>query len=345
MQNNEKSAARPARHREKLLTMVKLLVLLTVVGFVVQAFRERELGLAAVYAHLRTSLTGEHAALLLLVALLTPVNWAFEALKWRDLARKVQPLGFGEAFRGVLAGLSLGFATPANLGDYAGRIGALKTAASGPDRRLETLGGLVVGNAMQFYAALLAGTLAFGYFLVTVLPAPAVGHGALLAALAATLAFGLWVAARRRSVPTLFGRVAWLRPLGRYVQVVGAYSAADLTRVFGWALLRHGVFTGQFLLVLVAFGIRLPLADALCGVSLVFFAKTVVPAFHFLSDLGVREFSALYVFGFWNVGPNAVVSATLALWLVNILLPALVGLGYLFQLRLAARPAQPVETE
>lgn len=337
MQNNDKYPARRGRRREKLLMVVKLLVLLAVVGFVVQAFRERELGLLAVQAHLQKSLTNDNAALLLLVACLTPVNWALEALKWRDLAHKVQPLGFGEAFRGVLAGLSLGFATPANLGDYAGRIGALKTAPSGPDRRFETLGGLVVGNAMQFYVALLAGTPAFAYFLAAVLPAPTSAHAVLLVALAVLLAFGLWVAARRRSVPALFGRLVWLRPLSRYVRVVGEYSAAELTRVFGWALLRHAVFTGQFLLVLVVFGIHLPLADALCGVSLVFFAKTVVPAFHFLSDLGVREFSALYFFGFWNIGPDAVVSATLALWLVNILIPAAVGTGYLLRLRFAPR--------
>ena len=345
MQNNEKSAARPAWLREKLLTALRLLVLLTVVGFVVQAFRERELGLASVYAHFRHSLTAPHAMLLAAVALLTPFNWALEALKWRELAQKIQPIGFGEAFRSVLAGLSLGFATPANLGDYAGRIGALKTAAAGPDRRLETLGGLVVGNAMQFYVALLAGTLAYAYFLAAVMPSPTAAHGLLLVMLVTTLAFGLWVAARRQVVPRLFERVRWLRPFGKYVGVVGQYSAGELGRVFGWAMLRHGVFTGQFLLMLVVFGIRLPVADALCGVTLVFFAKTVIPAFHFLSDLGVREFSALYVFGFWNIGPEAVVSATLALWLVNILLPAVVGTGYLLRLRFVPRIVQPAETE
>jgi len=345
MQINEKTPARPARSREKLLAGLRLLVLLTVVGFVVQAFREQELGLAAVYDYFRQSLTAPHAALLAGVALLTPLNWALEALKWRELARKIQPIDFGEAFRGVLAGLSLGFATPANLGDYAGRIGALKTAASGPDRRLETLGGLVVGNAMQFYVALLAGTLAYAYAPGAVVPAPTAAHGMLLVVLALTLAFGGWVAAQRRVVPRLFDRLRWLRPFGKYVRVVGQYSAGELGRVFGWAVLRHGVFTGQFLLMLVVFGIRLPLADALCGVTLVFFAKTVIPAFHFLSDLGVREFSALYVFGFWQVGPEAVVSATLALWLVNILLPAVVGTGYLIRLRFVPRLVQPAESE
>lgn len=350
MQNNEKTAARPARLREKLLTGLRLLVLVAVVWFVVQAFRERELGLTAVYAHLQKSLTLANTALLALVALFTPVNWTLEALKWRDLARKIQPIGFGAALQGVLAGLSLGFATPANLGDYAGRIGALKTAADGPDRRLEALGGLVVGNAMQFYVALLAGTGAYAYFLRFVFPQPSAVHWLLLALLTATLGFGLWVARRRRSVPRLFDRFAWLRPFARYVRVVGQYSPAELARVFGWAVLRHAVFTGQFLLMLLIFNIRLPAADALCGVSLVFFAKTVVPAFHFLSDLGVREFTALYFFSFWKIGPEAVVSATLVLWFVNILLPALVGMGCVIRLRFTPgvatpRLAQPAETE
>ncbi len=341
MQDNGKIPGLTAHRREKLFAALRLLILIAVVWFVVQAFRERQTGLAEIVRYARQSLTAAHAGMLVLVAVLTPLNWSLEALKWRELAAKIQPVTFGDAFRGVLAGLSLGFATPANLGDFAGRLGSLKS-----DRRLENLGALAVGNAMQFYVSLLGGTLAYGYFLAKILPQPTAGHWLVLGLLLVTLGFGLWVAARRRTVPALFESRRWLQRFGQYVRVVAEYSPGELGRVLGWAALRYAVFTGQFMLVLPVFGIDLPLADALCGVTLVFFAKTAIPAFHFLSDLGVREFTALYFFSFWHVAPEAVVSATLTLWLINILLPAAVGTGWLLRVRFhAPTAAKPVRTE
>jgi cation transporter-like permease len=341
MQNNGKNPWLTATRREKLLAGLRLLVLLSVVGFVVQALRQHQTGFADILVYARRSLTAAHAALLAGVLLLTPLNWALEALKWRQLAAKIQAVSFPDAFRGVLAGLALGFATPANLGDYAGRLYALKT-----DRRFENLGAVVLGNGMQFYVSLLGGTVAYAFFLRKFNPQPAAVHATLLVLLVLTLLFGVWVVVRRRSLTGLFDRYRWLQPVGRYVAVVGRYSPAELGRVFGWAVLRYGVFTGQFLGVLVVFGIDLPPADAACGVALVFFAKTVIPAFHFLSDLGVREFTALYFFSFYAVAPAAVVSATLSLWTINILLPVLVGAGWLVQRRFWTRPnPQPVQPE
>ncbi|MES2732218.1 MAG: UPF0104 family protein, partial [Bacteroidota bacterium] len=56
--------------------------------------------------------------------------------------------------------------------------------------------------------------------------------------------------------------------------------------------------------------------------------------FHFLSDLGVREFSALYIFEFYHASLSAVLAATLSLWLLNILLPALSGSALVWRLKI-----------
>jgi hypothetical protein len=78
------------------------------------------------------------------------------------------------------------------------------------------------------------------------------------------------------------------------------------------------------------------LGGAYLGVALVFFAKSAVPSVT-LGDLGVRESAAVFFLGFYGVAEAAAFNASLGLFAVNILLPALAGLALLP--RLAAVPA------
>lgn len=336
MQNNEKKPAFPARNREILLFLFRLLTLVLVLWFVVQALRQRQTGLLEIAQHLRRSLQPASLGWLALTVALIPLNWSLEALKWRGLARKIQPVCFRDALEGVLAGLSFGFATPANLGDYAGRLLNLNS-----DRRLENLGAALLGNGAQYFVTLLGGTMGYAYFQATHAGTLHPGHRLLLGAMVLALGFGLWVGLRREAALNRLARYRWLAPVSRSLWVIGRYRAGELAHLMGWATLRYLVFSLQFLLVLHGFGIRLSLAELLSTVALVFFAKTVLPSFHFLSDLGIREFTALYFFSFFAVQPAAVVSATLTLWVLNILGPVMVGTVFL--LRLKRRVTTPVE--
>ncbi|MBC7892981.1 MAG: flippase-like domain-containing protein [Sphingobacteriaceae bacterium] len=335
MQNNEKKPAFPARNREIILFFLRLLTLVLLSWFVVQALRQRHTGLLEIARHLGSSLRPETLGWLLLTLLLTPLNWSLEALKWRDLARKIQPVRFRDALEGVLAGLSFGFATPANLGDYAGRLLNLNT-----NRRLENLGAALLGNGAQYLVTLLGGTLGYAYFQAAHVATLHPGHRLLLGVMVLSLGFGMWVGLRRETALNWLARCRWLAPVSRSLRVIGQYRAGELARVLCWASLRYAVFSLQFLLILYVFGVRLHLPDLLSSVALVFFAKTVLPSFHFLSDLGIREFTALYCFSFFPVEPAAIISATLTLWVINILVPVLVGTVFL--LRLKRRPSPPV---
>ncbi len=328
MQNNEKKPAFPTRNREILWFLFRLLTLGLVVWFVVQALRQRHTGLLEIAHHLRRSLQPASVVWLALTVALIPLNWSLEALKWRDLVRKIQPLRFREAMTGVLAGLSLGFATPANLGDYAGRLLNLNS-----NRRLENIGAALLGNGAQYFVTLLGGTLGYAYFQAIHAAALHPGHRVLLGAMGLAIGFGCWLGLRRGVAVDGLARHRWLAPLSRSLRVIGQYRAGDLARLLGWASLRYAVFSLQFLLVLHVFDVRLPLPDLLSSVALVFFAKTILPSFHFLSDLGIREFTALYFFSFFPVEPAAVVSATLTLWVLNILVPVLVGTVFLLRLK------------
>lgn len=271
----------------------------------------------------------------LLLVLLTPVNWGFEALKWQVLVRRVERVSFRDAYRGVLAGLALGMAIPTGIGDTVGRVLSLQTK-----RRADSVGAALVSGGMQFYVAIVMGAAAWTIHLMRV-PERDTPTGR-------SLAVGLWMLTGLGVVLTLFRQslVGWsarwgfARRFAHYWAVAGQYTGAEMGAAFGAATLRYLTFSAQFLIVLHLYGLSLSPADLLAGVALVFLVKTITPAFNWLSDLGVREAAALWVFGPYDLPAPVLVASTLTLWVVNILAPVLVGVVSVWHLRLTGtRPA------
>ena len=298
-------------------------------GYLYFTLQQKEQGLQKVLVLLRQNLSFNHFLELGLVILLTPLNWTCEALKWQTLAQKIEVVSFPKALGGVLMGLTMGFFLPNNVGDAAGRVWSL-----GRLSRNAGVGAALLSNGLQFYVSLLFGTLAWAVLLSQQVDLQTVFNQILLLLLSATLLLGIWLLLKRQSAERYLVRFGWFRWLELYVRVIATYTPCELRQAFGWAVLRYAIFSLQFWLLLQLFGISLPFFEALTGIFLVFFAKTLIPALNFLGDLGIREASSLYFFGFFAVEPARIVATTLTLWLVNIFIPVVVGFLWLMRRRM-----------
>jgi hypothetical protein len=266
-----------------------------------------------------------------LVALgLVPLNWGLEAWKWQRLARHLDPRhSFRRSLRAVLLGLTLGFATPNRVGDYAARILTLPGR-----RRLEAVGAVFLGRYAQLVATVLAGGAGLLYFALRFYLAgyPSAQAGVLVAGtLGAALALLPFYRAR-----LLLAALALVRPLRRfrrYLAVMPTYTSHELHAVLALSGARYAVFCGQFLLLLYAYGVRGPLGPALAAVAGTFLFKSLVPSLNALADVGVRELTATHLFGLLGQPALPVLSASLSLWVLNIALPSALGLLLLPGLR------------
>lgn len=322
MQNNLNNVA----FRQFSLFLLKWIAPILILWLVVRSLQEKQQDLGQVVTLLQQAFTGKNGGWLILTLLLTAVNWSIEALKWQALARKLEPMPFGTALKGVLAGQSLGFVSQANLGDMAGKMGYLSAR-----NRLDSIGAFLLGSTIQFLVTLFAGTLAYTAFLVRI--SAGWGHWAVLTALWIACLITFWLLTLRGRAAPLLERVSWLASSARFFRILETYSRKDVAYVTTLASLRFLTYSLQFLLVLYGFEVGLPVADQLTVVWLLFLTKSIIPAFSFLSDLGIRTFSTVYFFGFYDVNPALVTSASLTVWLVNILIPVLVGIVFVVQLR------------
>ena len=186
-----------------------------------------------------------------------------------------------------------------------------------------------------------AGRSALKFFLYTFL-----GSLALLAGF-----IGLYVAAD----PHTFDMVALTEQMplagsslggGLVLAALGVYGlfsgfVVQRTREIG-VRVALGADTRRVLWLVLGKGLRLALVGAALGVALTFFAKSAVPPVT-LGDLGVRESAAVFFLGAWGVPAAAALDASLALFAVNLALPALGGLPLLARARVARREAATPE--
>ncbi|MBC8155324.1 MAG: flippase-like domain-containing protein [Bacteroidetes bacterium] len=332
MQSNDLRADSGAWWTKKIAFRVKLAGLAGMLTYIAYHLHQQPTSVSTVWQQLGAG-TGSPGWLTGLV-LLMPVNWGIEARKWQLLIRRIEPISFGEAYQGVLAGVSLGFTLPVLAGDAAGRVLSLRTS-----RRAGAVGASLVSGGLQFLAALLTGTVAWAYHLLTIPSRNTFTAWVLLITFSLVLLLSMLTAGLRHR---LIGRAnperfPWLRNVLPYWQTAGEYTNQELSTAFGLALLRHLTFSAQFYLALRLYGIDLAAGPMISGIGVVFLAKTVTPAFTFLSDLGVREAAALWVFSPYGVSAPLLLTATFTLWLTNVLAPVLVGLLAVWRLRLTTR--------
>jgi len=309
--------------------LLKILVYVSTFYFLYQSLFNDEIKPEIWFSELMHLVRHTAGIYVLAALILIFFNWGLEAKKWQKLAVKVEPISFWQAYRAVLVGICLGFITPNRIGDYAGRIMALQSR-----QRLDAVGAIFLGRFCQLFITVAMGSVSLFYFLYNFLNLP----GAVLLGLASSLiivnAFLFLLFFQPGIMVTAATALPFAKTLIRYITVISTYSASELSVVLQLSLWRYGIFLSQFMLLLYAFGIHLSWWQLALGVSSTFLLKSVVPSISALSDLGMRELSAMFFFSLLNQNKLLVMSASLSLWFINIALPSLVGLIFVWQLKI-----------
>lgn len=270
--------------------------------------------------------------LLIIIILLTPINWAFEAWKWQELASKIDEINFWEAYKGVLVGLTFSTATPMMIGDYAGKILMLKS-----DKRLQSIGAVLLGNSLQLYISLLFGTISYAFFIFWIKPLPIFLHITFTSILLISLIFGIILSQTLSNINQFLSKNRLLSYLKKYLGVLENYSISELRKLFFIAVSRYFTFTIQFVLMFKIFQVNLSLNILLVGIGIIFLTKTLISILNSLGDLSIRELTSIYYFSFFGADIAAISSATFMIWLVNVLFPIVLGSLFILQLKFTTK--------
>ncbi len=315
-------------NQSRMMLWLKIFIFFAVLYSVYLLIRQKGVNIEAVWQSFNLIFSAKNLLLFIIIFCLTPINWAFEAWRWQKLASKVEDINFWEAYQGVLAGLAMSVATPMMLGDYAGKILMLKT-----DKRLQSIGAILLGNGLQMYVSLFFGTISYIFFIVWSKPSPIYLHIFIVLGLIIFLLFGIILSFNLNKIPLFLAQKNLFKYLKKYLTILKYYNLSELRSILLIAAGRYCIFTMQFIIILKIFEINLPIFILLAGIGIIFLAKTIASVLNFFGDLSIRELTSVYYFSYFGVQTSNIASATLIIWLINILLPILVGSLFILQLK------------
>jgi hypothetical protein len=263
------------------------------------------------------------------------LNWGLESFKWQIALRTLQPIGFGRAFKAILAGICIASFTPNRVGEYLGRMLFVEQG-----NKIRSIAPSILCSMAQMLVTLMAGT--FGFYLYSSLPLQAGvlwGTGLqpsfckplmILTAGAATLLGLVYF----RFDPLLRRLNDWLKKNNKTFSIPEKFSFSVMNGILMLSTLRYGVFILQYFLLFSLFDIPLSGMQVFTGVSVMFVLMAIVPTLTILTDIGFRWTAGIQVFHVFTSNTAGILAVSLGIWVINLIFPALIGSLLILRIKL-----------
>jgi uncharacterized protein (TIRG00374 family) len=252
-------------------------------------------------------------------ALLMFVNIGLQIVKWRYFVRLVDPAATNlETAASLLFGITLGAITPGQIGEFGGRALHHSSISAG------TLIGLTLVDKVQMMCIM--GISGVASLVILFQCGPIVGTITVVVSIFLFLfIFFKLNALHRITLRFKFG--FFDRPsVQDLLSAVSIFRLRDLIASFGLSAGFYMIIYLQMFLLLNAFS-SVHAADAYLGFAAMMFLKSLVPLS--LGDLGIREASSVYFYALRGIANATALNASLLLFVINILLPSLLGLIFI----------------
>ncbi|NCT17183.1 MAG: hypothetical protein COZ75_10610 [Flavobacteriaceae bacterium CG_4_8_14_3_um_filter_34_10] len=246
---------------------------------------------------------------IIVLVLLTCLNWGFEILKWKTLAAVVSKIRVNQSAKHVLTAQAVSLCTPFKIGEYGTKtLFFLKKQA----KKVVFLNFL--GNMSQLAATLFFGSIGLGVYISNQFPEFTLAYFVLflLTMLSVVLSYPFW-----KKMNFLMGNFT-LRNIQNFSATI---SKKIKQKVLGFAFLRYMVFSLQFCFIMNCL-IPISIVEVLPFVFLMYLISSAIPLLQFF-DVVIKGSVAILVFSDFN--DLIVLSVTTLMWLFNAVLPAIIG--------------------
>ena len=267
---------------------------------------------------------------LILAVVLMPLNWFCEVFKWQILMRNFTVLRFWAALRSIVAGVTFSLFFPNRVGEFGGRVLFLA-----PELRIKgTLTTFIGSWAQQFIL------VAFGAFGLTLYAAysgflysPEKEWILVAVSLGGVALLGCFL--KISVLVNIFKHIKFLYRFPKIIQnviVIRSYRTQTLLRILAWSFIRYAIYTLQYYCIIRFFGLKVFFLKALASIATIYLLQTGIPLPP-LVGLMARGEIAIQVWGVVTQNQLIILAATFTLWIINLIIPALLGMFFLLNLR------------
>jgi uncharacterized membrane protein YbhN (UPF0104 family) len=275
---------------------------------------------------------------LFLIIFLMFLNWGIETLKWKYMIGKIENVGFFKSLVAVFSGITVSIFTPNRVGEYAGRVFVLEKAS-----RWEGVLITMLGSMSQLLVTIIVGAIcfiAYVYKYIDLSENPSYFFYALILIISVLIFILLIIFFNVTFMTAIINRLPRrFHKLKHYSLVFSSYKIHELLNVLLLSLLRYIIFITQFYILLNLFKVDIQYYEAFILVSMVYLSMAAIPTIA-LTELGIRGSIAIYFVGMFStyssnpgVHDLGILTASSALWLINLAIPAILGAFFIFRLK------------
>lgn len=285
------------------------------------------------------SLAGRGLWLLGFIFLLMVANWTLEAVKWKILISPLEKLNLVKALKAVFSGVAIAISTPNRIGEFGGRILYLQE-----ESRLEAIPLTFVGSLAQLIATFCIGIPACGVLLFNplfIIQLPVLSSLLvrifLLIVLSGVLTSLLLLYFRLDILRRWMSKWPWFSRIDKYFRGLSFIGNKSLKWLLLLSLIRFVIFSAQFLFLLQIFGVQITVNQGFLAISMLYLILSIIPTVA-VAELGIRGQVGLFLLGLFSSNKLGIVAATVGIWLINLLLPALLGTLLLVGIKVYRNP-------
>ena len=309
-------------HKKGVSLLLKLSIIL-IMAWVLYVHVIEKNDLSSLITQFKTSMNNEGSWVYLTIAIaLVPLNWYLESKKWKSLINNFQSFTTHQSIKSVLSGVSLAILTPGRIGEYGGRLIGIKKINQ-PKAILANLISSLSQNIINVGIGLIGALI----FMQKFMPMHQSIFLSLIFISTCIIAVMLLIYFR---IDLLDGILAylpdwkWIDKIRSSVSSFKELDTSSLFSILGISSLRYMTYLSQYVLLIYFFGVTDDLVSSVLGVITIFFLQSNLPLPPALSVLARGEM-AIFLWSVFTTNIIGIIAASFALWIMNLVVPAIIG--------------------
>ena len=277
----------------------------------------------------------DHWALIFFVLLMMFINWTLEAMKWSLLINKIEKVSLRFSLKAIFTGITLSAFTPNKIGEYGGRVLYLKKG-----NKLQGVLITFIGSMAQLLTTILFGSIAI-IGLLYIFPSVSQSiefiefpYYVYLLIIILVNSLLLFLFLNTEIFTKMASRISFLDRYKKFTVIFSLYKKQELIKVLLFGFARYIVFSVQFFILLKVLGVDIASLYAILLIPIMFLVTSILPVWTPITDVSFKLLVSMYLFGLFSANYIGVSCATFSIWIINFILPALIGLVFLFNTKI-----------
>ncbi len=258
---------------------------------------------------------------ILILVILTGLNWFFDILKWQALVFYVKNITFKNALKQVFGALTASIFTPNRIGEYGAKAMYYK-----PNLRKRIMLVNLVGNILQMAVTTILGVIGFCFYVTKYQPSiNYLKFGKILLISVFILSITCFLIKKTNYT------IGSLR-LKKALDFLITFPKNILIKSALLALTRYAIFSFQFYVLLSIFKINFTYLEAMVIITTMYLLVSIIPSV-FIFDVLVKGSIATYLFSLTGVNTLVILSIITTMWIFNFVIPSIIGSYYVIRFK------------